>query len=77
MRELRSALFLEAIEKGLADNGNLFVMRNKVGGRKTVKENMQRIYGSWSVPFGGANVSLHVVAEWELSFTNGRRVRRR
>ena len=38
MRELRSALFLEAIEKGLADNGDLLVMRKKVGSGKTVKE---------------------------------------
>ena len=38
VRELRSAPFLEAIEKGLADNGDLLVMRKKVGGGKTVKE---------------------------------------
>ena len=38
VRQLRSALFLEAIDKGVADNGDLLVMQKKVGGGKTVKE---------------------------------------
>ena len=38
VRDLRLALFLEAVEGDLADGGDKLVMRKKVGGGKTVKD---------------------------------------
>ena len=38
VRELRSTLFLEAVDLGFADCGDELVARRKVGGGKTVKD---------------------------------------